>query len=107
MPPKKLTKVSALPTATRKQSKDSEVVKAWFDQLPLLIRKATRKAGKYEVCIESSGVMKCSQMRVDTYGWVTLLDVAPADDRPHVMVDVAVHRIIYIVEVPTLQPTFT
>ena len=110
MPPKKTpTKLRALPTAgpKRPKSDDAEVVKRWFDQLPPTIRKATRKAAKYEVCVENSGVMKCSQMRVDTYGWVTLLDVAPTGtDRPHVNVDVRAERIIWALEEPTLRATF-
>lgn len=108
MPPKKTTaKIAALPSRARKpSSSDSEVVKRWFDQLPPIIRKACKKVGKYEVCIESSGVVTCAQMRVDTYGWVTLLDVAPVNERPHVLMDLAVQRIIYVVEVPTLKPAF-
>ena len=103
--PTKTSKVSALPAPKKRE--DSAAVKRWFDQLPPTIRKATKKVGQYEVCVENSGVMKCAQMRVDTYGWVTLLDVSPADDRPHVNADVPVSRIIYVVEVPTLKPTFS
>jgi hypothetical protein len=105
MPPKKsVATLTAL--AKPKKPTDDSATRRWFDQLPLTIRKATRKAGQYEVCVENSGVVRCAQMRVDTYGWVTLLDVAPVADRPHVNMEVPVSRIIYVVEVPTMQPTF-
>lgn len=106
MPPKKtpVTKLAAV--RGPKKTTDDVATRRWFDQLPPTIRKATKKAAQYEVCVENSGVVRCAQMRVDTYGWVTLLDVAPVADRPHVNMEVPVSRIIYVVEVPTMQPTF-
>lgn len=106
MPPKKTTKIRALPARQKTLTQDEQHMKLWIEQLPPLVKKAMKKVGRYEVCIESSGVVNCSQMRVDTYGWVTLLDVAPINERPHVTMDVAVPRIIYVVEVPTLKPAF-
>lgn len=108
MPVKKTTnaKVRALPTRKKADDQDAQHLKLWIEQLPPIIRKALKKVGKYEVCIESSGVVNCAQMKVDTYGWVTLLDVSPVNERPHITMDVAVARIIYVVEVPTLKPAF-
>lgn len=111
MPPRKDTKIRALPAKqktdeTMRAQSNAEVAKRWFDQLPPTIRKATKKAGSYQVCIEGSGVVDCAQMQVDTYGWVTLLDVKPVNDRPHVNMEVAIQRIIYVVEVPTLKASF-